>query len=123
DSGPTRAYRSAKDTHAGALVSLIDVRIDIPSIATFSSTNSMPASARVLASSSLILRDASLMSISPLQKSLNPSPVPGPSTVIATLGWFSLNASATACEIGWTVDEPDTDTSPSRDACDAAGDS
>ena len=57
-----------------------------PSSATSSSVYSMPAFLQALASSSSIGREASAMSISPLQKSSNPSPVPGPSTLIATSG-------------------------------------
>ena len=53
----------------------------MPSIATLSSTYSMPASAQAAASSSLIAREASEMSVSPAQNFLKPSPVPGPSTV------------------------------------------
>ena len=53
----------------------------MPSNAILSSTYSMPASAQALASSSLILRDASEISVSPAQNVLKPSPVPGPVTV------------------------------------------
>ncbi len=80
DSGPTRAYRSAKLRHETAVL-LTEVRTDMPSIATFSSMYSMPASTQAAASSSLIVREASEMSVSPAQNFLKPSPVPGPSTV------------------------------------------
>jgi hypothetical protein len=79
DSGPVRAYRSANERQSTAVSGA--VRIVMPSYAMGSSTNSMPAAAQVAASSSLILRDASLMSVSPLQNVLKPSPVPGPVTV------------------------------------------
>src|SRR6187455_1249580 len=68
----------------------------------------MPAALQVAASSSLILRDASLMSVSPVQKVLKPSPVPGPVTVKLNPGFAALTSSATAVEIGSTVDEPET---------------
>src|SRR4051794_1559593 len=68
----------------------------------------MPAALHVAASSSLILREASLMSVSPLQNVLNPSPVPGPLIVYLKSGFVSASASATPVEIGSTVDEPDT---------------
>src|SRR5215210_7641883 len=67
-------------------------------------------------------REASLMSVSPWQKSLKPSPVPGPSTLIATSGFVALNASLTASEIGWTVDEPEMVISPPRAVDGAAAD-
>ena len=60
------------------------------------------------------------MSISPSQKSWNPSPVPGPSTRTWTSGFSSAYSSATSDVIGSTVDEPDTITSP--ESCAAAGD-
>ena len=73
-----------------------------------SSVYSMPAALQVAASSSLILRDASLMSVSPLQKVLKPSPVPGPVTVKLKPAFDALTNSATAVEMGSTVDEPET---------------
>src|SRR5215204_5245900 len=48
------------------------------------------------------------MSVSPAQNVLNPSPVPGPVTVKLKSGFDSLISSATAVEIGSTVDEPET---------------
>ena len=54
------------------------------------------------------------MSISPLQKSSKPSPVPGPSTLIATSGFVSLKISATTDEIGSTVEEPEIVIDPVR---------
>ena len=47
------------------------------------------------------------MSVSPLQNSSNPSPVPGPSTLNPTSGLVSLKISATTDEIGSTVDDPE----------------
>ena len=55
------------------------------------------------------------MSISPAQNLAKPSPVPGPSTTIATPGAMSAKASPAAIEIGSTVDEPDTEISPLSD--------
>ena len=40
----------------------------------------MPFSAQISASSSLMVREASEMSVSPSQKRAKPSPVPGPET-------------------------------------------
>src|SRR5690606_13010361 len=71
-----------------------------------------PLSAQAWISSASMGREASLMSISPLQNSSNPSPVPGPSTFTATSGACSAKDSATAVEMGSTVDEPETRTSP-----------
>src|SRR3954468_20843847 len=68
----------------------------------------MPAALHVAASSSLILREASLMSVSPLQNVLNPSPVPGPLIVYLKSGFVSASASATPVEIGSTVAGPET---------------
>src|SRR3954463_14693056 len=68
----------------------------------------MPAASHVAASSSLILREASLMSVSPLQNVLNPSPVPGPLIVYLKSGFVSASASAAPVEVGSTVDEPET---------------
>src|SRR5690242_18852987 len=72
----------------------------------------MPAAWQVAASSSLILRDASEMSVSPAQNFLKPSPVPGPSTVYLKSGLLAASASATPVEIGSTVDEPETRIEP-----------
>ena len=83
-------------------------------MATSSSMNSTPPSSQAAISSSLIGREASAMSVSPAQKRAKPSPVPGPSTVMATSGLDSANAAAAAAEIGSTVDEPETTTSPGQ---------
>jgi hypothetical protein len=88
--------------------------------ATFSSVYSMllfwqtvaSSSPATFGSSGLILRDASLTSVSPAQKAAKPGPVPGPSTVKPKSGLSALNASDTACEMGCTVDEPETWISP-----------
>ncbi len=85
----------------------------MPSKATFSSTYSMPFAAHVSASSSLIGRLASEMSVSPSQKTANPSPVPGPLTVTCTAEPASSASSATFSETGCTVDEPEMFTEPS----------
>ncbi len=87
---------------------LTEVRIDRPSIAILSSVYSMPAAWQIAASSSLILREASEMSVSPAQNFAKPSPVPGPSIVYLKSGLLSASASATPVEIGSTVDEPET---------------
>ena len=68
----------------------------------------MPAAWQIAASSSLILREASEMSVSPAQNFAKPSPVPGPSIVYLKSGLLSASASATPVEIGSTVDEPET---------------
>ena len=56
------------------------------------------------------------MSIWPVQKSWAPSPVPGPSTWMATSGYMPLNNSATPALIGSTVEEPEMATLPVRAA-------
>ena len=56
------------------------------------------------------------MSIWPVQKSWAPSPVPGPSTLMATSGYRALNSSATPALIGSTVEEPEMSTLPVRAA-------
>src|SRR5262245_24764407 len=78
----------------------------------FNSMNSTSLSPQEVTSSALIGREASEMSVSPAQKRANPSPVPGPSTVMATSGLDSANTVAAAAEIGSTVDEPETAISP-----------
>ena len=83
-SGPSRAYRSTNHRHSIAVFSA-EVITDRPSMATLSSMNSMPFAAQVSASSALMGRDASEMSVSPAQNLAKPSPVPGPSTVIGDI--------------------------------------
>ena len=115
-SGPSSAYRAGTSRQSTA-VFLGLVATVRPSMAIASSTNSIPASAHSWASSSLILRLASLMSASPAQNFLKPSPVPGPSTVTARPPSDLVSASSlTSTEIGSTVDEPVTNTSPSGSA-------
>ena len=53
------------------------------------SVYSIPAAWHAVASSGLIWREASDTSVSPVQKSLKPSPVPGPSTRIVASGFLS----------------------------------
>ena len=113
DSGPKIAYMSAKFRHSTSLAGLVST--EMPSKATLSSMNSIPASSHAATSSSSIGRDASEMSVSPAQNSSKPSPVPGPSTVAAMLEQSS-SFSPTAVEMGSTVDEPETTTSPSTSA-------
>ena len=84
-SGPISEYRSAKLRQVTAVL-LTEVRIDRPSIAILSSVYSMPAAWQMAASSSLILREASEMSVSPAQNFAKPSPVPGPSIVYLKSG-------------------------------------
>ena len=116
DSGPMRAYRSAKVRHVRAVLAA-EVMTDRPSRATLSSTYSTPLAAHLSASpSGLMARDASEMSVSPSQNRAKPSPVPGPSTVMATPGEAALNASWMAVVMGWTVDEPEMVMEPVRPA-------
>ena len=117
-SGPSRAYRSTKLRHVMASSSA-EVTTESPSTATLSSMKSMPEASHAATSSSLIGRDASETSISPAQNCANPSPVPGPSTVIARSGFSSENAAPTAAEIGSTVDEPETAIDPETDPASA----
>ena len=58
------------------------------------------------ASSGLIGREASFMSVSPLQNFLKPPPVPANATVTLTPLLAFWNSSATASVIGYTVLEP-----------------
>ena len=60
------------------------------------------------------------MSVSPLQKVLKPSPVPGPVTVKLKPAFDALTSSATAVEMGSTVDEPETLIVPLTDAADGS---
>src|SRR5687768_11810305 len=72
----------------------------------------MPLSEQAWISSSSIAREASATSALPLHSAAKPSPVPGPSTVKPKSGLSARNDSATACEIGSTVDDPVTKISP-----------
>src|SRR5688572_17563132 len=82
------------------------------SYATGSSMNEMPLAAHASISEALIGRDASLMSISPLQNFENPPPVPERPTVTRTLLLLRTNSSATASDMGKTVLEPSMVTEP-----------
>ena len=72
-----------------------------------SSIGVIPFAAQASSSSCSIGRDASLMSVSPLQNSSNPSLVPGPSTAKLTPGFCVRNFSPTSDVMGSTVDEPE----------------
>jgi hypothetical protein len=96
------------------------VSTDRPSMATWSSRYSIPASPHRAISSSLIGRLASEMSVSPEQNSWKPSPVPGPSTVTATPWLASENCCPTRALIGSTVDEPEMAMLPLRPPSPAA---
>src|ERR671922_100912 len=72
----------------------------------------MPFCSQASISSCSIGREASEMSVSPLQNSSKPSPVPGPSTVMLTSGFSSTNSSATSEEMGSTVEDPEMKMSP-----------
>src|SRR5215213_4875076 len=65
-------------------------------------------------SSGLIGRDASEMSVSPLQNFSKPPPVPDVPTVIFTFGFSPWNASWAACANGATVLEPSILIAPER---------
>src|SRR5215218_7333 len=113
DSGPNSAYRSANVRHSIGLS--IAVMTAMPSKPTFSSTYSTPLFAQTAASSSpsfagssaRILREASEMSELPTQKnSLKPAPVPSSPTKKLNSGLLAETSSATAFEIGATVEEP-----------------
>ena len=88
----------------------------MPSLPMRSSTNSTPLDSHASICSSLILEDASLMSVSPLQNNSKPSPVPGPSTVTLTSGLDPANFSDTSIEMGSTVEEPEMTTDPEPDS-------
>ena len=112
DSGPMRAYKAALSRHSTAVLAGLVATVK-PSMATASSMYSIPASAHKVASSSLMAREAPVMSPSPAQNFLKPSPVPGPSTVTLRLPPSSVPAnSPTLMEMGSTVDEPVTKTLP-----------
>ena len=78
-----------------------------PSMATGSSMNSTPASAHFSSSMALMGREASLMSVSPLQNFLNPPPVPDiPITNRADPPMDLPQSSTMASDMGKTVLEP-----------------
>ncbi|MPM93658.1 hypothetical protein SDC9_140798 [bioreactor metagenome] len=68
----------------------------------------MPASSNNAISSSLIGREALLMSVSPAMNFSNPPPVPDTPIVALTSGFAIENSSATASMIGNTVEDPST---------------
>jgi hypothetical protein len=96
-------FRQVTSAFAGLVITVM------PSNATASSTYSIPFCLQTGASSfGSIGREASLMSVSPSQNRTNPSPVPGPSTVIETSeDTSSLKSSATRLVIGCTVEDPE----------------
>ena len=97
---------------------------DRPSIATWSSTYSMPFALQARpspSSSALIGRDASLMSVSPTQNFLKPPPVPEKATGTWTPLLAFWNSSATAWVIGYTVLEPSIVTVPLNTGASDAG--
>ena len=90
-----------------------------PSIATWSWTYVtllVLQAAPSLASSALIGREASLMSVSPAQNFVNPPPVPDSLTLMSTPGLAALKSSAAASEIGRTVLEPSMTIDPDTGA-------
>src|SRR3954451_8686434 len=74
----------------------------------------MPFFLHAAASSGLISREASEMSVSPAQNFSKPPPVPEEPTVIFTFGLSSLKSSAAACANGRTVLEPSRAILPDR---------
>src|SRR5690606_33014669 len=72
----------------------------------------MPLASQAAFSSSLIGREASEMSVSPLQNFSKPPPVPDVATVTLTLGCCSAKSSAAAVDRGATVLEPSILTDP-----------
>ena len=85
-----------------------------PSHATVSSVGSMPLDAHSSISVSRIVRDASEMSVSPLQNFWKPPPVPETPTVTWVPRLAIMNSSAIAWLIGNTVLDPSIATEPER---------
>ena len=107
DSGPNSEYRSPLFRQVTSPLAGLVMTV-MPSNAIASSTYSMPFFAQASPPPRSIGREASLMSVSPSQNRTNPSPVPGPSTVIETSeDTSSLKSSATRLVIGSTVEEPE----------------
>ena len=71
---------------------------DRPSFATCTFAKLIPFSAHSAASSSLIKREASLPSVSPLQNFSNPPPVPEVATETCTPGFSAMKSSAATSE-------------------------
>ena len=113
DSGAQIVLSSSTVRHLAQSFSLLTISVRA-SLATAISAYSMPASAQAAASSSLIERDASEMSVSPAQNFLKPPPVPDWPTVTSTPSpsGVALNSSLAAAVSGATVDEPSTRTPP-----------
>src|SRR4029453_10364280 len=80
-----------------------------PSYAIGSSMYSIPLALHASTSVGLIGRDASEMSVSPLQNFLKPPPVPEIPTVTFALGFTFWNSSATASLIGQAALDPAMD--------------
>src|SRR5829696_7762690 len=74
----------------------------------------MPLASHACFSSSLMAREASEMSVSPLQNLVKPPPVPEVPTVTLTPDCSLLNSSVMASLIGATVEEPSTTMLPER---------
>src|SRR4029450_9542140 len=68
----------------------------------------MPLASHACFSSSLMAREASEMSVSPLQNLVKPPPVPEVPTVTLTPDCSLLNSSVMASLMGATVEEPST---------------
>ncbi len=81
----------------------------------------MPAFLQAAASSGLIGREASEMSVSPAQKRWNPPPVPATPTVMSTRGLVVAKRSAASCMSGPTVLEPSALIDPVRFVAGPAG--
>ena len=116
ESGPQMAFScavvsSSEPTSVFALVTMV-----IPSEATRNSWYSTPPLLQAATSSSSIAREASEMSVSPLQNSSKPPPVPDVPTVMLTSPFSALNASAAAEVRGPTVEEPSMAMSPESEA-------
>ena len=84
------------------------------SFATWNSTGSIPASSQIVASSSLIGREAFERSVSSRQNRSKPPPVPETPTVTWTPGSWPWNFSAAAVVYGPTVLEPSASIRPER---------
>ena len=111
---PARPGRRDAGTSRQVMASLAGLVATVrPSMATSSSTNSMPPSSQAAISSSLIGREASVMSASPAQNVAKPSPGARTFDGDGELATVSSTASSpTRMLIGSTVDEPVTKTSP-----------
>src|SRR4029450_10528115 len=93
---------------------LDEVTMARPSRPTRNSWYLMPLAAQACFSSSLMAREASEMSVSPLQNVVTPPPVPEVPTVTLTPDSCLLNSSVMASLIGATVEEPSITIEPER---------